>query len=59
MFSAVIDHYEAGGEKLKGAVSGLTREDMIWKPTDSALGLWSIQQIVMHMLDSDLIWSRG
>ncbi len=56
MFSAVIDHYEAGGEKLKGAVSGLSREDMIWKPTDPTLGLWSIQQIVMHMLDSDLIW---
>jgi uncharacterized damage-inducible protein DinB len=56
MFTAVLDHYEAGGEKLRGAVSGLTREDMIWKPTDPALGLWSIQQIVMHMLDADLIW---
>ena len=57
MYSAVIDHYEAGGEKLKGAVSGLAHEDMVWKPTDAALGLWSIQQIVMHLLDADLIWS--
>jgi uncharacterized damage-inducible protein DinB len=56
MYEAIIDHYEAGPEKLKGAVSGLSREDMLWKPQDPALGLWSMQQIVLHLLDADLIW---
>src|SRR5580700_583284 len=56
MYEAIIEHYEAGPEKLKGAISGLSREDMLWKPTDPALGRWSIQQIVLHLLDADLIW---
>ena len=57
MYSAIIDHYEAGPEKLKGAISGLSHEDMLWTPTDPTLGRWSIQQIVIHLLDADLIWS--
>ena len=56
MYAGIIDHYEAGGEKLNGALSGLSREDLLWQPQDPALGRWSIQQIVMHLRDSDLIW---
>ena len=54
----LIDAYDAGGVKLSQAIRGLTREDMLWKPPADApasLGKWSIQQVVIHLLDSDLI----
>jgi hypothetical protein len=50
-----IDHYAAGGEKLSLAIRGLTPQDMICMPTDPNVGKWSIQQVVVHLLDSDLI----
>ncbi len=50
----LIDQYEAGAEKLSLAIRGLTREDLLATPVP---GTWSIQQIVIHMLDSDLISS--
>ncbi len=50
----VIDRYEAGGKKLARAVEGLTEQDLRWKPTDSSVGSWSIHQIVIHLLDSEL-----
>jgi hypothetical protein len=48
----LIEHFAAGGEKLSLAVRGLTREDLVCFPVP---GTWSIQQIVIHMQDSDLI----
>ena len=52
----VIDNYARGGEKLALAIRGLTREDLLAKPdNDAGVGLWSIQQVVIHLLDSDLI----
>jgi DinB superfamily len=52
----IIDEYETGGDKLKKAIAGLTKEDLLWvPPADAGVGLWSIQQIVVHLMDSDLI----
>ncbi len=50
----LIDEYERGGEKLAAAIHGLSREDLLATPVP---GTWSIQQIVVHMMDSDLIWT--
>jgi hypothetical protein len=51
-----IDQYEKGGQSLRDAVRGLSREEMLKTPPASAgVGLWSIHQIVIHLMDSDLI----
>lgn len=47
-----IDSYLAGGAKLAQSIWGLTLEQLHAKPAD---GSWTIHQIVIHMLDSDLI----
>src|SRR5437588_11077478 len=52
MDRSLIDQYENGGEKLRQASRGLTREDLLAVPVP---GTWSIQQIVLHLMDSDLI----
>ena len=58
MDRSLFDQYEAGGLKLRQAISGLTREDLLAKPpAEWKVGLWSIQQVVMHLMDSDLIWA--
>lgn len=51
-YSTLIDAYEAGGEQLRQGVAGLTREDLLARPI---AGTWSIQEIVIHLMDSDLI----
>ena len=52
----LIEHYAAGGEKLAMAIRGLTREDLLAVPApDANVGKWSIQQVVIHCMDSDLI----
>ena len=52
----LIDHYEHGGEKLALAIRGLTREDLLAVPDPGAnVGRWSIQQVVVHTMDSDLV----
>jgi len=48
----MIEQYAAGGLKLRQAVAGLSREDFL---ADVIPGTWSIQQIVIHLADSDLI----
>ncbi len=47
-----IDSYLAGGAKLAQSIWGLTLDQLHTKPSD---GSWTIHQIVIHMLDSDLI----
>src|SRR5579864_484422 len=48
----LIEEYAKGGDSLRMAVRGLAREDLLAFPVP---GTWSIQQIVIHLVDSDLI----
>jgi uncharacterized damage-inducible protein DinB len=52
MDRSLIDQYEKGGDDLRMAVRGLQREDLLAYPVP---GTWSIQEIVIHLADSDLI----
>ena len=52
MDKTLIDRYEAGAEILAHAVEGLTDDQLDAHPIE---GLWSIRQIVRHMMDSDPI----
>lgn len=52
MDRALIDQYEAGGEILRRAVAGLSRADLVARPGP---GAWSIQEVVIHLTDSDSI----
>lgn len=49
---SIISQFEQGAKDLQRAVDGLTREDCLAFPVP---GTWSIQQIVIHLADSDLI----
>ncbi len=49
-----IDTYVNGGAELAQSILGLTHEQLHTRPSD---GSWTIHQIVIHMLDSDLIAS--
>jgi uncharacterized damage-inducible protein DinB len=48
----LIDKYANGGEKLAQSIRGLTESDLDSFPVP---GTWSIHQIVVHVMDSDLI----
>jgi uncharacterized damage-inducible protein DinB len=52
MDKSLIDNYEQGSAKLRKAVAGLSAADAQAFPVP---GTWSIQQIVIHLADSDLI----
>jgi hypothetical protein len=49
-----IEIYAAGGTKFRHAFLGLGRGDLLAIPIP---GSWSLQQIAIHLLDSDLIAS--
>jgi hypothetical protein len=52
----LIESFAGGGEQLSMAIRGLTREDLLVVPApDANVGKWSIQQVVIHCMDSDLI----
>ena len=54
----LIEHYANGGDKLSMAIRGLTQEDLLAAPDpDWNAGRWSIQQVVIHCVDSDLVSS--
>jgi hypothetical protein len=55
--AAVIDRYEAGGTAPANAIAGLNRRELLAPPPAGSRGTWTIQQIVMHLMDSDLIAS--
>ena len=48
----LIETYAAGGQKLRQAVEGLTRENLLARPGP---GNWSIQELVIHLADSEEI----
>lgn len=52
MDQKLIEEYEKGGDDLRMAVRGLQREDLLAFPVP---GTWSIQQIVIHLQDSELV----
>ena len=54
MDRGLIERYAEGAGKLRPAIAGLSREQLNAFPVP---GAWSIQQIVLHMMDSDLIAS--
>ena len=57
MNSTLIDEYEAGGTKLEQSIRGLTREDLLAAPpADADVGKWTIQQVVMHLLDCEQVY---
>ncbi|MEX2112009.1 MAG: DinB family protein, partial [Pirellulales bacterium] len=47
-----IEQYAAGAVQPAAAIAGLSREQLNAFPVP---GTWSIQQIVVHLMDSDLI----
>jgi hypothetical protein len=47
-----IDRYVAGANAVSRAIEGLTRQQLLACPIP---GTWSIQQIVLHLMDSDLV----
>lgn len=49
-----VQHYAAGAAALKEAIQGLSPADFAATPIP---GTWSIGQIVIHLMDSDLIAS--
>ena len=48
----LIESYAAGGDALRAAVQGLSPEDLLAHPGP---GDWSIQELVIHLADSDAI----
>ncbi|MBX3352415.1 MAG: DinB family protein [Phycisphaeraceae bacterium] len=52
MDRTLIDRFERGGPALRAAIQGLTEDDLRAKPGP---GAWSIRELVIHLLDSDLV----
>jgi uncharacterized damage-inducible protein DinB len=48
----LVERYAAGAGTLAPAIAGLSRQQLNAFPVP---GTWSIQQIVLHLMDSDLI----
>ena len=48
----LIDQYLKDADDLRMAVRGLQREDLLAHPVP---GTWSVQEIVIHLLDSDFV----
>jgi uncharacterized damage-inducible protein DinB len=55
MDRSIIDQYEAGAAKLKQAIAGLSGEQLRAAPIP---GKWSMQQLVLHLMDSDLVMTE-
>jgi hypothetical protein len=51
---ALIDQYEADADLPAKAIAGLTPQEMNSFPIP---GTWSVQQVILHLLDSDLVGS--
>jgi hypothetical protein len=51
---ALIEQYEAQANIPVTAIAGLTREELLTHPIP---GTWSVQHVVLHLMDSDLVGS--
>src|SRR3989442_6884413 len=51
----LIEQYAAVADVPGAAIKGLTKKDLNWIPSDPKLGKWTIQQLVIHLMDSHLI----
>jgi hypothetical protein len=51
---ALIDEYEAGADLPARAIAGLTRDELLAHPIP---GTWSVQEVIVHLMDSDLVGS--
>lgn len=52
---SLIERFDTDADVPARAIEGLTREELLWKPmpADAAmLGLWSIQELIVHLMDS-------
>ena len=54
MNRALIDEYEAGGAVPATAIAGLTGDELLAHPIP---GTWSVQEVVLHLMDADLVGS--
>src|SRR4051794_29383596 len=52
MDRALIDRYAAGALLPAKAIEGLSRADLLATPVP---GRWSTQQVIIHLMDSDLV----
>jgi hypothetical protein len=54
----LVEHFARGGEKLSLAIRGLTRDDLLQPPPADKpdLGKWTIQQVICHLQDSELVY---
>jgi uncharacterized damage-inducible protein DinB len=50
----LVDQYEADGDLPSRAIAGLTPDELLARPIP---GTWSVQEVVMHLMDSDLVGS--
>src|SRR5690349_8897705 len=50
----ILDRYESESVDLQKSIAGLLPEDLLAFPVP---GAWSIQQIVLHVVDSDFVLS--
>lgn len=60
MDRTVIDRYSAGAQALRQAIDGLSPADLQAAPPaeQADLGRWSIQQVVIHLADSELVYAE-
>ncbi|MDX2114294.1 MAG: DinB family protein [Planctomycetota bacterium] len=54
----MIEAYAAGADALVAAIADLSPRELNAPPPPGAPGTWTIQQIVVHVMDSDLIASH-
>jgi hypothetical protein len=52
MFRQAIDRYAAGADLPLKAIEGLSHDELLAHPVP---GTWSIQELVVHLYDSDLV----
>lgn len=52
MYQAHVEKFIAGADSLNRLLVGLSREDLLAHPVP---GTWSLQTLIIHVMDSDLI----